>query len=294
MSSLRFGRRLAPLCRRCDDRCCSRRAGARADMAPVRRLLQQCRARRRGKRRGEGARSWSRRGHSPNQVDDERPHRPADRRDQRQPADRGDPDQGRRQPRTRRTSSATPRCISRPSATRSRWRELLIDVGADLNSDNKNGMTPLMIAASRGNAAIVQALLAKGANVRKTDFTGRDALSWARKPPPGGRAAAAARRRAALSRGDTHARAGGRASTRSAPCWRICPGPDLEAGTAAATRERQLTKPAGALGRLEELAVWLATWQGRHPPRAATTRARSCSPATTASRRAASRPIRPR
>src|SRR5712671_4505257 len=45
------------------------------------------------------------------------------------------------------------------------------------------------------------------------------------------------------------------------------PGPELEAGTAAATRERQLTKPAGALGRLEELATWLATWQGRHPPR---------------------------
>ena len=45
------------------------------------------------------------------------------------------------------------------------------------------------------------------------------------------------------------------------------PGPDLEAGTAAAMRERQLTKPAGALGRLEELAGWLATWQGRHPPR---------------------------
>src|SRR3954471_681891 len=44
------------------------------------------------------------------------------------------------------------------------------------------------------------------------------------------------------------------------------PGPDLEAGTAAAERERQLTKPAGALGRLEELAGWLATWQGRHPP----------------------------
>jgi len=45
------------------------------------------------------------------------------------------------------------------------------------------------------------------------------------------------------------------------------PGPDLEAGTAAALHERQLTKPAGALGRLEELAHWLTTWQGRHPPR---------------------------
>ena len=44
------------------------------------------------------------------------------------------------------------------------------------------------------------------------------------------------------------------------------PGPDLQAGTAAAERERQLTKPAGALGRLEELSAWLATWQARHPP----------------------------
>jgi nicotinate-nucleotide--dimethylbenzimidazole phosphoribosyltransferase len=45
------------------------------------------------------------------------------------------------------------------------------------------------------------------------------------------------------------------------------PGPDLDAGGAAAARERELTKPPGALGRLEELAGWLATWQGRHPPR---------------------------
>jgi nicotinate-nucleotide--dimethylbenzimidazole phosphoribosyltransferase len=45
------------------------------------------------------------------------------------------------------------------------------------------------------------------------------------------------------------------------------PGPDRTAGDAAAQREGQLTKPAGALGRLEELAEWLAIWQGRHPPR---------------------------
>ncbi len=45
------------------------------------------------------------------------------------------------------------------------------------------------------------------------------------------------------------------------------PGPDQEAAAAAAAREGQLTKPAGALGRLEELAAWLAAWQGRHPPR---------------------------
>jgi nicotinate-nucleotide--dimethylbenzimidazole phosphoribosyltransferase len=46
------------------------------------------------------------------------------------------------------------------------------------------------------------------------------------------------------------------------------PGPDLEAGTAAALREARLTKPAGALGRLEEIVHWLATWQGKHPPSA--------------------------
>jgi nicotinate-nucleotide--dimethylbenzimidazole phosphoribosyltransferase len=44
------------------------------------------------------------------------------------------------------------------------------------------------------------------------------------------------------------------------------PGPDLEAGTTARMRERELTKPPGALGRLEELAAWCATWQGRNPP----------------------------
>jgi nicotinate-nucleotide--dimethylbenzimidazole phosphoribosyltransferase len=44
------------------------------------------------------------------------------------------------------------------------------------------------------------------------------------------------------------------------------PPPDGEAAAAARERERQLTKPAGSLGRLEEIAEWLAAWQGRHPP----------------------------
>ena len=43
------------------------------------------------------------------------------------------------------------------------------------------------------------------------------------------------------------------------------PGPDLDSATRAAEREGQLTKPTGALARLEEIAGWLATWQGRHP-----------------------------
>lgn len=45
------------------------------------------------------------------------------------------------------------------------------------------------------------------------------------------------------------------------------PAPDAQAAAASAAREAQLTKPAGALGRLEDISAWLATWQGRHPPR---------------------------
>ncbi len=44
------------------------------------------------------------------------------------------------------------------------------------------------------------------------------------------------------------------------------PEADAEAGAAAAARQAELTKPAGSLGRLEELAVWLARWQGRATP----------------------------
>lgn len=44
------------------------------------------------------------------------------------------------------------------------------------------------------------------------------------------------------------------------------PGPDLEAATAAMQREQTLLKPRGALGRLEQLVQWLATWQGKAPP----------------------------
>ena len=46
------------------------------------------------------------------------------------------------------------------------------------------------------------------------------------------------------------------------------PGPDEAAEERARAHDAQLTKPAGALGRLESLATWAAAWQGRHPPRA--------------------------
>ena len=42
---------------------------------------------------------------------------------------------------------------------------------------------------------------------------------------------------------------------------------DADAAAAAAGRDATLTKPPGSLGRLEDLAVWLAQWQARNPPR---------------------------
>ena len=47
---------------------------------------------------------------------------------------------------------------------------------------------------------------------------------------------------------------------------RQLPGPDEAAAAAARARQAELTKPPGSLGRLEELAIWLAAWQGRDPP----------------------------
>ncbi|ADH88202.1 nicotinate-nucleotide/dimethylbenzimidazole phosphoribosyltransferase [Ancylobacter novellus DSM 506] len=44
------------------------------------------------------------------------------------------------------------------------------------------------------------------------------------------------------------------------------PGPDEEARAAAAARQGQLVKPPGALGRLEEIAIFIAGWQGREIP----------------------------
>ena len=44
------------------------------------------------------------------------------------------------------------------------------------------------------------------------------------------------------------------------------PGADIGALALAVAHEPQLTKPPGALGRLEDLSAWLAAWQGRHPP----------------------------
>src|ERR1035437_7054306 len=52
----------------------------------------------------------------------------------------------------------------------------------------------------------------------------------------------------------------------SALC-RDLPGGDSRAADAAAVWQHTLTKPPGSLGRLEELATWLARWQGSEIPR---------------------------
>jgi len=47
---------------------------------------------------------------------------------------------------------------------------------------------------------------------------------------------------------------------------RDLPGGDRRFADMAAQRQQNLTKPPGSLGRLEELAIWLAQWQGREKP----------------------------
>lgn len=43
------------------------------------------------------------------------------------------------------------------------------------------------------------------------------------------------------------------------------PGPDRAAAVKAGLREKELTKPEGALGQLESLSAWYAAWRGQYP-----------------------------
>jgi nicotinate-nucleotide--dimethylbenzimidazole phosphoribosyltransferase len=47
---------------------------------------------------------------------------------------------------------------------------------------------------------------------------------------------------------------------------RTLPAADADAVARVRARDATLTKPAGSLGRLEEIVEWLAAWQGRAPP----------------------------
>ncbi len=51
-----------------------------------------------------------------------------------------------------------------------------------------------------------------------------------------------------------------------AACLDLADG-DASASAAVVARQAELTKPPGSLGRLEDLAAWLARWQGRPIPR---------------------------
>jgi uncharacterized protein len=56
---------------------------------------------------------------------------------------------------------------------------LLLDRGANINAKTTSGITPLMAAAAGGFPEIVQLLLAKGADVSAKDQQGRTAFSMA-------------------------------------------------------------------------------------------------------------------
>ncbi|CAH1671640.1 nicotinate-nucleotide--dimethylbenzimidazole phosphoribosyltransferase [Chelatococcus asaccharovorans] len=46
----------------------------------------------------------------------------------------------------------------------------------------------------------------------------------------------------------------------------MMPGPDEDAVATVKARDQDLTKPAGSLGRLEDIVEWVAAWQGKGQP----------------------------
>lgn len=56
--------------------------------------------------------------------------------------------------------------------------EALIDLGADVNKRSAEGVTPLMKAAKNGNAAAIEILLRKGADLAAIDTKNRNAISY--------------------------------------------------------------------------------------------------------------------
>jgi len=57
--------------------------------------------------------------------------------------------------------------------------ELLIAKGADLNTKNKDGGTPLHNAAWKGHVEIAKLLIVKNADVNAKDVEGQTPLDWA-------------------------------------------------------------------------------------------------------------------
>ena len=59
----------------------------------------------------------------------------------------------------------------------------LIARGATVDAANRQGTTPLIVAVQHVQPAAVRLLVEKGADPHKQDFTGRDALGWAKGRP---------------------------------------------------------------------------------------------------------------
>jgi uncharacterized protein len=60
---------------------------------------------------------------------------------------------------------------------------LLLAAKAPVDATARQGITPLMLAAGGNKADAVKLLLAAGADPKKQDYTGRDAIGWAAGKP---------------------------------------------------------------------------------------------------------------
>jgi ankyrin repeat protein len=66
------------------------------------------------------------------------------------------------------------------SAERNQMCLTLIQAGVDINAQNNDGQTALMMAANRGNFSSVKLLIEMGVNVNIQDAEGKIALDYAR------------------------------------------------------------------------------------------------------------------
>ncbi len=59
--------------------------------------------------------------------------------------------------------------------------DLLVKGGAPVDAENRQGATPLIAAARAGHDLAIRRLLAAKADPRRTDYSGKSALDWARE-----------------------------------------------------------------------------------------------------------------